>query len=122
MFNFKKADFEGLRTALRNDPPENYLDNDSNINDDWSSWKIFLFDKLGTFIPKRITRKFVSPPWIDGEVTHAIRKKNTLHKRAKQNPAGTRRRFDVEIWSKCGRDVDRLNFDVVSTSPCRRVI
>ena len=62
MFNFKKADFEGLRTALRNDPPENYLDNDSNINDDWSSWKTFLFDKLGTFIPKHITRKFVSPP------------------------------------------------------------
>ena len=38
------------------------------------------------------------------------------------SPAGTRRRFDVEIWSKCGRDIDRLNFDVVSTSPCRRVI
>ena len=37
-------------------------------------------------------------------------------------PPGTRRRFDVEIWSKCGRDVHRLNFDVVSTSPCRRVI
>ena len=27
-------------------------------------------------------------------------------------PAGTRRRFNVEIRSKCGRDVDRLNFDV----------
>ena len=84
MFNFKKADFEGLRTALRNDPPENYLDNDSNIDDDWVSWKTFLFDKLGTFIPKRIPRKFVSPPWIDGEVTYAIRKKNSLHKRTKQ--------------------------------------
>ena len=50
MFNFKKAEFEGLRTALRTIwiPPENYLDNDSNINDDWSSWKTFLFDKLGT--------------------------------------------------------------------------
>ena len=84
MFNFKKADFEGLRTALRNDSPENYLDNDSNINDDWSSWKTFLFDKLGSFIPKCITRKFISPPWIDGEVTHVIRKKNRLHKRAKQ--------------------------------------
>ena len=34
MFNFKKADFEGLSTALRNDPLENYLDNDSNIDDD----------------------------------------------------------------------------------------
>ena len=44
MFNFKKADFEGLITALRNDPPENCLDNDSNsnINDDWSSWKSFV--------------------------------------------------------------------------------
>jgi hypothetical protein len=45
---------------------------------------MLLFDKLGSFIPKRAVRKYLSPPWIDGEVTHAIRKKNTLHKRAKQ--------------------------------------
>ena len=93
MFNFKKADFESLRTALRNNPPRNYLDNDSNIDEDWSSWKTILFHKLGTFIPKCITRKFVSPPWIDGEVTHAIRKKNTLYKRAKQKGS-------VVIWKR----------------------
>ena len=34
IFNFKKADFQGLRTALRNDPLDNYLDNDSNVDDD----------------------------------------------------------------------------------------
>jgi hypothetical protein len=37
-------------------------------------------------------------------------------------PTGTRRRFDVEISSKWSRDVDRLNIDVVSTSPSRRII
>ena len=36
MFNFKKAEFESLKTALRNDTPENYLDDDSNI-DQWRS-------------------------------------------------------------------------------------
>ena len=34
IFNFKKAEFQELRTALRNDPLENYLDNDSNVDDD----------------------------------------------------------------------------------------
>jgi hypothetical protein len=37
-------------------------------------------------------------------------------------PAGTRRRFDVEISSKWSRDVDRLNIDIISTSPWRRII
>ena len=31
-------------------------------------------------------------------------------------PGGTRRRFDVETSSKSGRDRNRPNFDVVSTS------
>ena len=46
MFNFKKADFEGLRTARRNDPPENYLDNDSNIDDDWGLGKLLFLTNL----------------------------------------------------------------------------
>jgi hypothetical protein len=50
VFNFKKADFQGLKTFLRNDPPENHLKNDNSIDDDWSSWKMLLFDKLGSFI------------------------------------------------------------------------
>ena len=33
---------------------------------------------------------------------------------------GTRRRFDVDIWSKSRRVVDQRNFDVESTSIRRR--
>ncbi|CAB3987353.1 Hypothetical predicted protein [Paramuricea clavata] len=93
-FNLKKANFEGLRTALRNDPLENYLDTDNDVEHNWTSWKTQLFSKLNAFIPKRKPRKFITPPWIDGEVTHAIRRKNSLWKRGKEkNNSATWERF-----------------------------
>ena len=75
IFKYKKADFEGLRTALRYNPPAIYFENDNHINEDWTIWKTSLSDKLGTFVPKRVSRKYVMPPWIDGEVhvSHYIR-------------------------------------------------
>ena len=38
--NLKKADFQGLRSALINDPLESLLSGDDNINieEDWVSW------------------------------------------------------------------------------------
>ena len=83
-FNFKRADFTGLRKALQGDPLENYLDENNTIEDDWAAWKSVLFSKINCYIPKLKPRKFVTPPWIDGEVNHAIRKKNSLFKKAKQ--------------------------------------
>ena len=83
-FNFERADFMGLRKALQDDPSENYLDEDSIIKDDWAAWKSVLFSKLNCYIPKLKLRKFVTSPWMDGEVNHAIRKKNSLFKKAKQ--------------------------------------
>ena len=92
-FNFKRADFAGLRQALHEDPLENYLDEDNTIEDDWLAWKSALFSKINHYIPKLKPRKFVTPPWIDGEVRHAIRKKNSLLKKAKQKD-------NNDIWKK----------------------
>jgi hypothetical protein len=64
-------------SALRNDPLENYLDTDNDVEHNWTSWKTQLFSKLNAFIPKRKPRKFITPPWIDGEVTHALRQNNS---------------------------------------------
>ena len=50
-FNFKRADFAGLRKALHEDPLENYLDEDSTI-EDWLAWKLALFSKINHYIPK----------------------------------------------------------------------
>ena len=83
-FNFKRADFTGLRKALLDDPFENYLNEDNTIEDDWAAWKSVLFSEINCYIPKLKPRKFVTPLWIDGEVNHAIRKKNSLLTKAKQ--------------------------------------
>ena len=92
-FNFKRADFAGLRKALHEDPLENYLDEHNTIEDDWLAWKSALFSKINHYIPKLKPHKFVTPPWIDGEVRHAIKKKNSLLKKAKQKD-------NNDIWEK----------------------
>jgi hypothetical protein len=75
---------------------------------------------------------------VGGVIAHELAKNNTnyiliklrsngnefsLQKpKTKPNPVSTRRRIDVEFWSKSRRDVDRRIFDVVSTWNCRRRI
>ena len=50
-------------------------------DDDWSSWKALVFDKISTFIAKPTTGKDEIPSYTDEEVAHAIRKKNALRKK-----------------------------------------
>ena len=81
---------------------------DETIEKDWDAWKSALSIKLDSFIPKRKPRKFVVPPWIDGEVNHAIRKKNSLWSRAKRNGNGA-------IWGtfrEKSRDVKYLIYKI----------
>ena len=77
-FNFKRADFTGLRKALQDDPLENYLDENNTTKDGWAAWKSVLFSKINCYIPKLKPRKFVTPPWIDGKVT--TKKELTIQK------------------------------------------
>ena len=98
-YNFKKANFNGLREKLRESPllatyDDDHLNvNDTNIDVIWSEWLNDFLCKVDTFIPKRKPRKFVAPPWIDGEVTHAIRKKNSVRKKAL-------RKNNDSLWEK----------------------
>lgn len=93
-FNLNKADFVGLRFAFANDPLENLLSASSDdIKGDWETWKSAFLHKLEEFIPKRKPRNFIVPPWIDGEALHAIRKKNTLRKKALNKDSST-------LWEK----------------------
>ena len=85
--------FAGLRKALHEDPLENYLDEDNTIEDDWLAWRSALFSKINHYIPKLKPREFVTPPWMDGEVRHAIKKKNSLLKKATQKD-------NNDIWEK----------------------
>ena len=74
-YNFKKADFNGLRSKLRESPlPDEFSDDQTiDINSIWSYWKNALSGDVDAFILKRKPKKILSPPWIDGEAIHAIR-------------------------------------------------
>ena len=78
---------------MRDDPPENYFDEQNTIEDDWAAWKSVLFSKINNYIPKLKPRRFIVPPWIDGKAKHAIRIKNSLFKMAKQKDKDS-------IWEK----------------------
>lgn len=85
-YNFKKANFNELREKLRASPLPTSYDydhiNETTIDVIWTEWLNEFLSKVDLCIPKRKPRKFVPPPWIDGEVTHAIRKKNSARKKA----------------------------------------
>ena len=93
LFNLTKADFEGLRRSLADNPLLNSISPDNGIEENWNSWKSALFSQIEAFIPKRKPRKFLMPPWFDGDV-HAIHKKNTARKKAaKSNSSGLWEKF-----------------------------
>ena len=94
MYFFQLADFDGLRSALSENPLSSVIcpDNDD-IEGNWVAWKTAFSKHIEMFIPIRKLRKFVTPPWIDGEALHAIKKKQSLRKRALQKDSPS-------LWEK----------------------
>jgi hypothetical protein len=75
IYDYNHADFPALRRALL----ETSLDitlTDS-IDDCWMQWKDKFLSIVTSFVPIKTIQDTNSPPWIDGEVRHLIRKKYT---------------------------------------------
>jgi hypothetical protein len=81
--------FEKLRKSLSNapfdgTPPEN-------IDEHWSRWKEWFPVHVNKFIPVKFVMDSNSPPWIDGEVRHFIRKKYAALKKFRQSKSVARK-------------------------------
>ena len=89
VFDYKRGNFEDLRKSLSNSPfdgtpPEN-------IDEDWSRWKEWFLIHVDNFIPVKLVMDTNSPPWIDGEVRHFIRKKYAALKKFRQSKSAARK-------------------------------
>ena len=62
-----------------------------NIDDYLSSWKDFFLSTAENFIPYKVIKDTNSPPWIDGEVRHVIRKKYAALKKYRLNKTAERK-------------------------------
>lgn len=72
IFNFKRADWNGLKYALASDSW--YLDT-SNIDSMWNSWFQNFTKIVDNFIPKISCRCRNSAPWIDSDIINLVKKK-----------------------------------------------
>lgn len=82
VYDFKNADLQGLRECLSRTP----LDLAAlNINICWQEWKDLFLTAVDEFVPTKFVREKTSPPWIDSEVKHLIRKKYTALRSFRKN-------------------------------------
>ena len=83
VYNFKKANFDGLREHLKYIPFDTSLmDHDININ--LLQWSDILFQVVDLYIPKIAIRNSQRPSWIDKEVIHLANKKQTAYRKFKR--------------------------------------
>ena len=84
VYDFKKADFEGLRQSLS---AIHLGFDEDDIDQSWESWHDLFLNAVESFIPKIKLKDAKSPKWTDSEIIKLSKQKNRLWKRAKQSNA-----------------------------------
>ena len=85
VFDYRRADFDGLRTYLRSINFEEKISDHGDSNQDWSDWKNAFSESVKMFVPvKNLNgRKFLR--WMNNTILDLIKKKNSLRNRIKRN-------------------------------------
>ena len=81
VYDYKKGDFQGLRSILQNIDFSNIVEGSTNVNMPWKEWKEKFVVTVREFIPTRKIKGKLSPPWITGDILHMIRKKEESRKK-----------------------------------------
>ena len=88
-YDFKNGNFDSLRDSLTRLPFEVVASAD--VNEHWSNWKDLFLTAVQEHIPIKTVGDKNSPPWIDGEVRHLIRKKYAALKKFRLNKSPERK-------------------------------
>ena len=84
VFDYRRGDFDGLRSALQSTDLSCIVESNSDININWLQWKDAFMAGVSDFIPTKKIKGKKSPPWINGEIIYAIKKKEAAHRRLKK--------------------------------------
>ncbi|KAI8516278.1 hypothetical protein Bbelb_048590 [Branchiostoma belcheri] len=84
VFNFKAADWEGLRSDQSLSDLEEEMGKHSDIDSAWQTWRSTVQAAMVKYIPSRQLKNSSTPPWVDSEVRHVRHKKYTAWKKAKR--------------------------------------
>ena len=81
-----------LRSTLVSDLSST-MDKKDDVNKSWSKWKSTLLAAVDRAIPKKRIKNVHSPRWINGEITHAIKKKETVRRKLKSSSSSLMEKF-----------------------------
>ena len=84
VYNFKNANWLGLKQVLANIPWELGFVSDD-INTLLSSWSESFISAVNDHVPKRTSRCMYDPPWIDKELLALLKKKNIQRKKSRKS-------------------------------------
>ena len=74
VYDYKNADFSGLRTHLNHVSFDLAISKNSDINECLQNWKDLFLITVEKFVPKKTVSDKNTPPWIDREVKYLIKK------------------------------------------------
>ena len=82
-YDYKRADFDDLRSRLQLLPSDMSHSDDVDIY--WSQWKDLFLATVAECVPMKTIRDTNSPPWIDREVKLALRRKYRALRKYREN-------------------------------------
>ncbi|PFX23172.1 putative RNA-directed DNA polymerase from transposon X-element [Stylophora pistillata] len=89
VFDFKKGNLDALGESLLRTPFQIAVSED--IDEYWSNWKDLFLSAVYDHVPTKTVRDINTPPWIDGEVRHLIRKKYATLRKYRQDKTEERK-------------------------------
>ena len=96
VYDCNRANFPELCEALSHTDLRASLSD--NIDDCWKHWKDLFLSVVSSYVPTKVVKDTNSPPWIDGEVRHLIRKKYTALRKYRLKKTPERK---VKLRSLC---------------------
>ena len=85
VFNYKAADWAGLRQTLDETDLCELIRHDSDIDHAWEVWLSRVAGMVNDKVPKVTIKGQSGPPWIDSEIRHLHKVKHTAWCRAKRS-------------------------------------
>jgi hypothetical protein len=90
--DFNNANFDGAHEHLMNVPLDPAISDNSNIDECWEAWKDLPLTAIDKFVPKKTVVDTNTPPWIDRDAKHMIKKKYTALRQYRQKRTEGRKR------------------------------
>ena len=107
VFDYNRGNFDELRATLETVDLYGTVKSAVDINHGWLNWKEQFLSAVCGSIPRKTISNVNNPPWINGEIIHAIRKKETVRRKLKTTPTDILKNKFKALRSKVKRMITK---------------